>query len=101
MTVTIIQGLWKEGSKKKKIIVKVLVTIGLWKEGSKKKNLLWGACDHMVLWNFKLRFEPSGLPPLTTQTNQNSSHRKYPFVAIYEPRIAKIYLARKAHRDIA
>jgi hypothetical protein len=41
MTVTIIQGLWKEGSKKKKIIVKVLLVTGLWKEGSKNFILLW------------------------------------------------------------
>ncbi len=39
MAVTIIQGMWKEGSKKKKIIVK-------------------------VLWNFRLCFEPIGPPPL-------------------------------------
>jgi hypothetical protein len=24
-----------------------------------------GACGHMALWNFRLRFEPSGLSPLT------------------------------------
>jgi hypothetical protein len=41
MIVTIIQGLWKEGSKKCFFILKVFVAIWLWKEGSKKKKLLW------------------------------------------------------------
>jgi hypothetical protein len=29
-----------------------------------KKNYCEGACDDMTLWNFRLRFEPLGLPPL-------------------------------------
>jgi hypothetical protein len=44
----IIQVLWKKGNKEKKII--------LW------KCLKW--C-HMALWDFRLCFEPSCLPPLT------------------------------------
>jgi hypothetical protein len=39
----------------------------LWKEGSKKKKpILWKCLKwcHMALWNFRLRFEPLGLPPL-------------------------------------
>jgi hypothetical protein len=23
-----------------------------------------GGCDHVVLWNFRLHFEPTGLPPV-------------------------------------
>ncbi len=44
------------------IIVQVL-----WKEGSKKKVSLFWKClkwCHVALWNFRLHFEPSGLPPL-------------------------------------
>jgi hypothetical protein len=45
----IIQVLWKKGNKKK------------------KKSLFWKCLKwcHMALWNFRLCFEPSGLPPLT------------------------------------
>jgi hypothetical protein len=46
----VVKGMWKEGSKKKKIIMKLLVAIGLWKEGNKgKKNYCEGACDHVAL----------------------------------------------------
>jgi hypothetical protein len=51
MTVTTIQGLRKEGHKK-------------------KKNYCEDACDHMALWNFKLRFEPSSLPRRTMKKNK-------------------------------
>jgi len=44
MTITIIQGLWKEGSKK-------------------KENYCESVCGHVALWNFKLHFEPLSLPP--------------------------------------
>jgi hypothetical protein len=37
-----------------------------------KKIYCEGACDHMALWNFRLRFEPSGLPPRTS--GSASSH---------------------------
>jgi len=51
---------------KKKFIVKVLMATRLWKEGiKKKKNYCEGACGHMALWNFRLRFEPLSLLPLT------------------------------------
>jgi hypothetical protein len=46
MIVTIIQMLWKEGSKKFFYIVKVLLATGLWKEGSKKKNYCERARGH-------------------------------------------------------
>jgi len=66
MTVTIIQGLWKEGSKKKKIIVKVLVATELWKEGSKKKNLLWSC-----LWPCgALKFQSAFWALRPTSTNK-------------------------------
>jgi hypothetical protein len=31
---------------------------------TRKINYCEGACDRVVLWNFRLCFEPSGLPPL-------------------------------------
>ncbi len=40
----------------------------LWKKGNKEKKILLCKClkwCHMALWNFRLCFEPSGLPPLT------------------------------------
>jgi hypothetical protein len=44
----------------------MIVTIiqGLWKEGNKKKNYCEGVCGHVAFWNFKLHFEPLSLPPL-------------------------------------
>ncbi len=50
----------------------------LWKKGNKKKkSLLWKCLKwcHMTFWNFRLYFEPSGLPPLTTnhQAEKHSS----------------------------
>jgi len=44
----------------------MIITIiqGLWKEGIKKIVYYEGAYGHMVLWNFRLCFEPLGLPPL-------------------------------------
>jgi hypothetical protein len=42
----------------------------LWKKGGKKKNLFWKCLKwcHVALWNFRLHFEPSSLPPLTKPT---------------------------------
>jgi hypothetical protein len=45
----------------------------LWKKGNKKKKSLFWKClkwCHMALWNFRLHFEPLGLPPLTMK-NKN------------------------------
>jgi hypothetical protein len=70
MTVTIIQGLWKESSKEKNyyyesasghravkgkqqeifFIVNVLVATGLWKEGSNTKIYCEGPYGHVALW---------------------------------------------------
>ncbi len=36
---------------------------------TKKKNYCEVACDDVTLWNFRLHFEPSGLPPLNTQNS--------------------------------
>jgi hypothetical protein len=66
MTVTIIQELWKEGSKKKKLLWKCLWLQGYERKATRKIIYCGGVCDHMVFWNFRLRFEPLGLPPLTT-----------------------------------
>jgi hypothetical protein len=44
----------------------------LWKKGNKKKkSLLWKCLKwcHMALWNFRLCFEPSCLPPLKRRVN--------------------------------
>jgi len=79
MIVTIIQGLWKEGSKRKKIIMKVLVAKGLWKEGNKKKNLLW-----KYLWS-KRKYIP---PPTVLM----ASILKKP-----KPSIIVIMIARKKY----
>jgi hypothetical protein len=68
MTVTTIQGLWKEGSKKKQnLFWRCLQPQGWGRKAPRKKNYCEGACDHVALWNFRLRFEPSGLPPLNSQ----------------------------------
>jgi hypothetical protein len=56
MIVTIIQGLWKEGSKKTFLIVKVLVARGLWKEGSKNFFLLWRCLWSCGALNFQIVF---------------------------------------------
>ncbi len=42
---------------------------GLWKEGSNKKIYCEDACGQVVLWIFRLHFEPSGLPPLPPLKN--------------------------------
>jgi hypothetical protein len=65
MTITIIQRLWKEYNKKKIKICEGACGPQLWKEGSKKKKKFCESdSDHMVLWNFRLRYQPSGLPSL-------------------------------------
>jgi hypothetical protein len=51
MTVTIIQGLWKEGNKKKKFIVKMLVATRLWKEGNQKKIIVKVL---VITWRFEI-----------------------------------------------
>ncbi len=44
----------------------MIITIiqGMWKDGNKKKNYCEGACNRVVLWNFRLHFEPLDLLPL-------------------------------------
>jgi hypothetical protein len=54
MTIKIIQGLWKEGMKKK-IIVK----------------------GHVAFWNFRSHFEPLGLLPLMTQRFVGIESKRY------------------------
>jgi hypothetical protein len=44
----------------------VTIIQGVGKEGSKKKNYYEGACGHVAFINLILHFEPLGLPPLTT-----------------------------------
>jgi hypothetical protein len=77
MTITIIQGLWKEGSKKKKLLWKCL-----WPQACERKatrKIIYSKCtyDHVVRWNFRLRFELSSLPPLKIH------HFQYYFLSCY------------------
>jgi hypothetical protein len=51
MTITIIQGLWKEGSKYI-YIVKVFVATGLWKGGNKKKKFIVKVL--VITWHSKI-----------------------------------------------
>jgi hypothetical protein len=47
----------------------VIIIQGLRKEGNKKSFYCEGDCGHVALWNFKLCFEPSCPPPLTSGIN--------------------------------
>jgi hypothetical protein len=71
---------WPQGCERKaarkKFIVNVLMATGLWKEGSKKKKNCKRAYGHMTLWNFSLRFEPSGLPPLINMIENFKTNNK-------------------------
>jgi hypothetical protein len=56
-----------------------------WKgTGKKSKIYCEGACGHMALCNFRLRFEPSGLPPLKNQPeNRQFFHENRRFIKVY------------------
>jgi hypothetical protein len=64
MIVKIIQRQWKEGNTKKKLLWRCLWPQGCERKAARKNIYCEGACDRMALWNFRLRFEPSGLPLL-------------------------------------
>ncbi len=51
-------------------LMTITIIQGLWKEGSKKNKNCESACGHVVHWNFRLRFEPLGPPPLTSGINE-------------------------------
>jgi hypothetical protein len=52
MTVTVTQGLWKEGSKKKYILWKCLWPQGCERKAARKKYYYEGACGHF--WALRL-----------------------------------------------
>jgi hypothetical protein len=67
----IIQVLWKKGNKKK-------INLLVW------KCLRW--CHMTTLSNFRLRFEPSGLPTSTNEYNESKQqhHLHYPAARVNE-----------------
>jgi len=64
MTITIIQKLWKENSKKENYFESACGHRAV--KGRHQEFCFYyeGACDCVALWNFRLRFEPLGLHPL-------------------------------------
>jgi hypothetical protein len=52
--------------------------------GKKLKIYCEGACDHVALWNFRLRFEPSGLPPLKNQPENRRFFMNRRFIKVYQ-----------------